>query len=58
MKKKYTAPQSVAVNLISEGNLLTDSYRLNEGSAAQWSNEKDSHAGGWDSSSWTDETEE
>lgn len=57
MKKEYTAPQSAAINLISEGKLLTDSYHLNEGKAPQWTNQKDSHSGGWDSNSWSDESE-
>lgn len=57
MKKEYTAPQSVAINLISEGKLLTDSYHLNEGKTPQWTNQKDSHSGGWDSNSWSDESE-
>lgn len=59
MRKKYVSPQSVAISLIAEDSvLLATSLGKHESEAAQMSNEIGSHSGGWNSTDWTDETEE
>lgn len=57
MRKKYVSPQSVAISLIAEDSVLLVLSK-NNGEAAQMSNEIGSHSGGWNSTDWTDETEE
>lgn len=57
MKKKYIAPSSEAISLMTgESVLLTLSK--NESEATQLSNGKGSHSGGWNSSDWSDSSDE
>ena len=47
----------MAISLIAEDSVLLVLSK-NNGEAAQMSNEIGSHSGGWNSTDWTDETEE
>ena len=57
MKKTYSAPSAVAINLIAEGMMAASNESQIQYSDESVNNESKilSNGKGWDSSSWTDE---
>jgi hypothetical protein len=57
MKKIYSAPSAVAINLVAEGMMAASNESQIQYSDESVKNESQilSNGKGWDSSSWTDE---
>lgn len=57
MKKIYSAPSAVAINLVAEGMMAASNESQIQYSDESVKNESQilSNGNGWDSSSWTDE---
>lgn len=57
MKKTYSAPSAVAINLVAEGMMAASNESQIQYSDESVKNESQilSNGRGWDSSSWTDE---
>lgn len=57
MKKIYSAPSAVAINLVAEGMMAVSNESQIQYSDESVKNESQilSNGKGWDSSSWTDE---
>lgn len=57
MKKTYSAPSAVAINLVAEGMMAASNESQIQYSDESVKNESQilSNGKGWDSSSWTDE---
>lgn len=57
MKKIYSAPSAVAINLVAEGMMAASNESQIQYSDESVNNESKilSNGKGWDSSSWTDE---
>lgn len=57
MKKTYSAPSAVAINLVAEGMMAASNESQIQYSDESVNNESKilSNGKGWDSSSWTDE---
>lgn len=57
MKKTYSAPSAVAINLVAEGMMAASNESKIQYSDESVKNESQilSNGKGWDSSSWTDE---
>lgn len=57
MKKIYSAPSAVAINLVAEGMMAASNESQIQYSDESVNNESQilSNGKGWDSSSWTDE---
>ena len=51
MKKRYSCPTSVLVNLVAE-QMIASSMGMHDDKTEQWANEK----GSWESDSWSSES--